>query len=164
MKNSMIRVNTIIHHPFFIEEVSNICNDEENRIYCKHDMDHSLTVARLMMIISNEEGHSFSKEHIYAAALLHDIGRSHQYRKGTPHVVESAKIASVILPECGFLEEEINQITSAILSHSGSGDIKRTPFGRILYIADKKSRPCFACSSEKNCNWKKEKKNLEIEY
>ena len=42
---------------------------------------------------------------IYAAALLHDMGRVRQYRDGTEHHEESARIAARILPECGFSEE-----------------------------------------------------------
>ena len=44
----------------------------------------------------------FSKELIYCAALLHDIGRARQYEDGTPHDEAGAAIAGQILNELGF--------------------------------------------------------------
>ncbi len=56
---------------------------EEGRRFCHHDMGHFLDVARLAMIFNLQQGLSVSKEMIYAAALLHDIGRWNSMRTGT---------------------------------------------------------------------------------
>ena len=44
-------------------------------------MEHFLDVARLMYIYNLEDQAGFSKEMIYAAGLLHDIGRYEQMKK-----------------------------------------------------------------------------------
>ena len=51
-----------------------------------------------------------SKERIYAAALLHDIGRHIQYENGTPHQIAGLPIAEQILTDCGFYPEEMKEI------------------------------------------------------
>ena len=48
-----------------------------------------------------------------------------------------------ILEDCGFTEQEIMEILTAIGGHRASG--VTAPLGRLLYRADKKSRPCYAC-------------------
>ena len=40
---------------------------------------------------------------IYAAGLLHDIGRYEQMKKGTPHHLAGARLAERILTDCDFL-------------------------------------------------------------
>lgn len=47
---------------------------KKDRIFCGHDMGHLLDVARLAWIFNLEANQEISKERIYAAALLHDIG------------------------------------------------------------------------------------------
>lgn len=160
----MKRINSIYHHALYAEELSRIKEDEENRIYCKHDVEHFLAVARLMMLISAEKGLAFPREQVYAAALLHDIGRSRQYRDGVPHETAGVDIANAILPECGFSDEEIRQITTAIAAHRENNDTDAGSLGEVLYSADKKSRLCFCCSAEDSCKWEKEQKNYLIEY
>ena len=104
-----------------------------------------------------------SKESIYAAALLHDIGRHLQYLEGTPHQEASAALAAEILPACGFQRTRDERDPGG---HPGPPLSRRS--GRkkasvgYLYRADKASRNCLACPAEPACDWPKEKKNLEI--
>ena len=58
---------------------------EKNRIFCRHGMDHLMDVARIAYIENLEKNCGISKEIIYGAALLHDIGRYLQYTEGIPH-------------------------------------------------------------------------------
>ncbi len=159
----MERIDRIVNHPVFRREVDALHTLEADRIFCGHEMGHLLDVARLMWIFRLEEGQSVSKELVYAAALLHDIGRAEQYRSGTHHAKAGAELSEVILCECGFSGEEIDQIRTAILGHSGAGS-SMTPLGRLLYRADKQSRPCYACPAAAECNWPVEKKNVSLEY
>ena len=85
--------NTIIQHRIFKKCYKEIAKEETNRIFCRHDMDHFLDVARLMMILNVKEDLKISDDMIYATALLHDIGRHIQYRQGIGHEISSAQIA-----------------------------------------------------------------------
>lgn len=138
---------------------------EKNRIFCGHTMEHFLDVARLMYIYSLEEETGIPKELIYAAALLHDLGRYQEISKGTPHHKAGAEIAEVIMKDCGFLPEEIQQVKTAILGHRNKNSLNSSSrLTAYLYRADKKSRNCFACAAEPECDWPEEKKNLWIQY
>lgn len=164
-RKAMERIHDIQAHPLFQELCEKLQNAEKDRVFCRHTMEHFLDVARLMYIYSLEDGAAVKKEIIYAAALLHDIGRYEQIRYGTPHDIASAGIAETIMRDCGFSQKEIRMVQNAILGHRNpesltSGD----SLTAYLYRADKKSRNCFACSARAACNWTKEKMNLWIEY
>ena len=137
---------------------------EKERKFCKHTLEHLLDVARLMYIYALEHDLSISKELIYATALMHDIGRIDQIENGVPHEQAGAALCDVILPDCGFSQEETETIKAAILHHRKAAEDADNSFYEMLYWADKKSRNCFACGMQKECNWDEEKMNLEIEY
>ena len=118
----MERVNRILRHPLYQSLLRELREAEAERIFCGHDMEHFLAVARLAWIENLQEHSGIAREMIYAAALLHDMGRVRQYRDGTEHHEESARIAARILPECGFSEEEREAITKAILFHRQDGE------------------------------------------
>ena len=50
-------------------------NLEAGRIYCRHGFEHLMDVARLCWITVLENKIDISKEEVYLAALLHDIGK-----------------------------------------------------------------------------------------
>lgn len=136
---------------------------EQNRIYCKHGVEHQLEVARMAYIMALEEKTNIKKEFIYAAALLHDIGRGMQYQTNMPHEKASVLLAETILPECGFLEHEIREIVDAIDSHRVTNKENLSDLAKIIYKADKKSRNCFLCKSADTCYWPEDKKNHSLE-
>ena len=136
---------------------------EENRLFCLHDTEHSLAVARIAYIINLENELGYDKECIYAMALLHDIGRCREYEEGIPHHEAGSVLAFDILKACDFSEEEIYDITSAISNHKKlSKDTSRRELKYILYKADKLSRNCFECKMYNECYWDEEKKNQTI--
>lgn len=137
---------------------------EADRRFCRHDMVHFLDVARIARIIDLEENLGIPEDLIYAAALLHDIGRHRQYEEGIPHEHASAIIAPEILGECGFDEEETGVIIDAIRQHRNSEVSFEGNLRGVLFRADKASRPCFACEAERDCSWKEGRKNREIIY
>lgn len=160
----MERIERILIHPAYAEY--GIKNEvaEKDRIFCLHNMEHFLAVARLAWILNLEAEAGIEKEWIYAAALLHDIGRHRQYQDGTPHEEESARLAPAILLDCGFSDKETGVIISAIQTHRDAGIKNENNLNGILYRADKLSRACFACRAADQCNWKSDKKNLQLEY
>jgi len=150
-----------LRHRGFIDALERTEGLEVDRVFCRHGMEHLLDVARIAHILNLESGIGADRELLYAAAMLHDIGRWRQYEDGTPHEQESARIAAGILPECGFDAGETEQILDAILSHRTSGG-EKPGFPGLLYRADKLSRRCYDCAANDMCDW--EMKNTRLEY
>lgn len=150
----------------YLKCLSDIEELEKNRIFCKHNLSHFISVARIATIIWHEEGggNNLKRDIIYAAGLLHDIGRAEEYTKGTPHEEAGAIIAGEILQGSGYEDKEIEMITRAISSHRIKDDNDIDYLGQIISKADKLSRECFACSASDMCKWSKEKKNKSLEY
>ncbi len=160
----MERINRILGHDLYQICLEKNKAAEAERPFCHHDMGHFLDVARLMMIFNLKEKLEIPEDIIYAAALLHDIGRWRQYEDGTPHEKASAVLAPEILSDCGFTGEETERIVRAILRHRNEEFKEEPTLDGILYRADKMSRSCFCCEAESACNWKGDKKNLYLKY
>lgn len=160
----MNRVNQILFHPKYQYALEQNGIWERERKFCRHGIEHFLDVARLAYIESLEQGLEVKKDVIYAAALLHDIGRYQQYASEIPHEKASADLADEILPECSFSQEEQAQIREAILGHRGKEDREdsSSKLNSLLYRADKRSRNCFACAAREECKWPADKMNMEI--
>ncbi len=158
----MERVNRILSHPSYREAVCKNGEAERERRYCRHDMAHFLDVARIAMLLNLQEGLDFPREMIYAAALVHDMGRYVQYEKGTPHELAGASLAEDVLRDCGFDDKERRVIIEAVRSHRDEKAAGRPELAGILYRADKLSRACFACPVQAECDWSDEKKNLQL--
>lgn len=251
-RSAMEQIRQIWEHPLYRKNFEMLQEQETERIFCNHTLEHFLDVARIMRIFDLEQTHQMQSEApsgrlkqdgaqgavgvesaasqelepaasdetkssvshpqttphletashpqsvprsqeplektlIYAAALLHDLGRAEENLTGTPHHEAGAKLSAQIMKDCGFSMEEIHMVCEAILNHRGSvvseldgepknglqrareteRDAARMRKGRrlaeLLYRADKKSRCCFACPAAAECNWSDEKKNLQIE-
>lgn len=156
----MEKVNAILRHPVFTGHLARLEALEQSRIFCRHGLPHLLDVARMMWIAALERQLPATRDVVYAAALLHDLGRVEQIETGTPHHQASAELAAQILPETGFSEPEITQIQNAIACHRADGG--DNILGQLLYWADKKSRACWMCPARNECNWPDEKKNWKI--
>ena len=115
-----------------------------------------------MYIYALEKHLELPKELIYAAALLHDIGRAQQYQYNIPHDIAGVEIAREILTDLHFTEQEKELILFSI-GHHRKGDSCST-LSALLYKADKQSRNCFLCSAASECYWSDDKKNMKIEY
>ena len=114
-----------------------------------------------MYILSLEEQSEYSQDIIYATALLHDIGRAKEYQDGTPHEIAGKEIASQILTETGYTDDEISLITDAIGEHRTNSE-DTSDLATYLYRADKLSRICFSCPSVQDCYWADDKKNQTL--
>lgn len=160
----MERYDKITEHEKFNKYLYKIEQLEKERIYCRHGLSHLLDVARIAYIINLEEGGPFSKDVIYGAALLHDIGKVKQYKKKIPHEKTGAKKAAAILEECGYNEIEVEMIKTAILDHRNGPEEEGHKLSDILFEADKKSRICLYCSARESCSWTEDRKNSRIFY
>ncbi len=152
----MERVNKIVQDPCYQDYLVKIAALEEKRTYCRHDFQHFVAAARIAYLTYLEEGGTgLSKEVIYAAALLHDIGRLSQYEQGREHEFAGAELAAPILARTGFSREESREILTAIKEHGfESKERLSTPLAYYLWEGDKKSRLCFMCKKE-GCRSKK---------
>jgi len=160
--NSNDRINLIFHNNKFKEYLSRNKNLEKDRKFCRHNINHFLDVARIAYIISLEEKLNLKKDIIYAAALLHDIGKWQQYESDIPHNDASANLSVEILKASNFNKAEINLITDAIKNHRYEN--RSSDLSYILYKSDKLSRKCFKCKAHNKCNWSKNKKNFDITF
>lgn len=159
----MDRVNKIITNPLWNDAILDIECSEMNRVFCRHGIEHFIDVARLMYIENLEENFNIDKEIIYAAALIHDIGRSSKYSKGLDHEEAGALLAEEILKACDFSCEEITMIKEAILAHRNTETKNSDGLNGLLYRADKKSRMCLFCQANEQCKWSEEKMNLKVD-
>lgn len=164
VKENNNRINKILNHDLFIKCVARNEEEEKDRKFCRHNMGHFLDVARLAMIFNLQKQLAIPQDMIYAAALLHDIGRFKQYQDGTPHEQASAALAPEILRDCGYDDKETSVIIEAISNHRNAKIKEEANLNGLLYCADKMSRSCFACPVEHECNWKADKKNLYLKY
>ena len=159
----MERIEKLRSLPAYQQEYDRLRRMEQGRAFCSHDMEHFLDVARVCWILTLEQNLSYDKEVVYAAGLLHDIGKGLQYEFGTPHHTASADLARAFMPQCGYSPEETELVADAILHHRKK-DETVSPLARMLYQADKQTRLCFCCSAQADCNWPEEKRTGKVWY
>lgn len=154
----MPRVNQILQHRSYEEYCTKNKQAEEQRVYCRHGADHGVTVARIAytyLLEENINGLSSTleadKEVIYAAGIMHDIGRWVEYETQEDHACVGARLAQPILKDCGFTEGEIRSISLGILEHRLAPDKTSSPLGQALALADDWARDCKNCLSQAKC-------------
>ena len=160
----MKRVNLILQNDEYKSRVARIEELEVDRKFCRHGMDHFLDVARIAVLMAKDEGIDAGRDIIYAAALLHDIGRPEQYEDGVEHELASAAVAPFILEECGYSEAETQEIVTAIINHGNEAVKNENSLTGLLYRADKASRKCYMCKAIDECHKSPEKRVMEIKY
>lgn len=149
---SVPRVNRIIENPLFKEYTLRNAQAEKKRAFCKHGFDHGLAVARIAYIYLLEGKNTvLSKEVVYAAAVLHDLGRWREYKTGEDHASVGAELAQPILKESGFILEEIEVIMQGIREHRLDPEGNLSSLGRALAYADDWARDCRSCMSQVDC-------------
>lgn len=174
---AMPRVDAVWNHPLYRDRYDALQRAERDRVFCQHDLQHFLDVARIAwtVMLEDEAGVSplISRDVVYAAALLHDIGRADEYETGESHDVAGERIAAEILGtvegDKRFSSAERAQILAAVAHHRSSsaasdGAPGAGALATALRYADKASRACYACPARTACNWPDEKKNLTITW
>jgi putative nucleotidyltransferase with HDIG domain len=158
----MERIDAIVRDPLFQECLNKNKKAEEGREFCKHDLQHYIDVARITYILALESGRYASllesnglsaqtgKELVYAAGILHDIGRWRQYETGEDHSVIGAELAGEILERAGFSKQERRVIVRAIREHRSQREVPSL-LGELLHRADNLSRACHECGAKDRC-------------
>lgn len=163
-------IKLILSNEEFIKRTKLINKLEKTREFCRHNLEHFFDTARVTYILileNNEAGQIFSsldlktvKAYVYAAGLLHDLGRVEEYSQGLDHAEVSSKVAETIMKQAGFKEQEIRIISTAIAEHRNYKN-QNSLLGKRLYQGDKLSRNCLECKSFNECKkdlgYKKEK-------
>ncbi|MGE5544430.1 MAG: HD domain-containing protein [Bacillota bacterium] len=159
----MKRVDSILKDPVYVEYINHNMMAAKDDSFCKHDLAHSVDVARIAYILILEHhdlnyfikdaglsGREAAKEVIYATGLLHDIGKWKEYEEGVDHAAYGARLARDILTRAGFEEHEIKIITRAIYEHRNiSRDMSF--LGERMHRADNLSRACSQCEAKGDC-------------
>jgi uncharacterized protein len=159
----MERIDAIVRDPLFQECLDKNTTVEKDREFCKHDLRHFVDVARITYILLLESGALINfaqdnnlrslqsaKEAVYAAGILHDIGRWRQYETGEDHSVIGAELAEEILDRASFSTQEIRVITRAIREHREQRE-GMSQLGELLHRADNLSRACHECDAKDKC-------------
>lgn len=156
------RGQLILENEIFKLKIREIERIEEDRIYCKHGMEHLLDVARIAELMAMEDGKGYKKEMIYSAALLHDIGRGEEYEKGISHEKAGGSLTEKILSDCFFNKEEIKQIKEVVENHKKEDNANYLQ--ALIHKADRLSRNCFSCAAGDSCKWEEEEKNRTVRW
>ena len=157
----MQRIAKLQQDSDFQSLLNRIDEGERDRIFCRHGLAHLLNVARIAWIEALERRLPLEKPVVYAAALLHDLGRAFDRDN---HDTAALDIGRDILIRSGFDAPDIASILQAVAAH---GD-KRTPDGQlpplcaVIRRADGLSRPCYACAAAKECYWPDARRNHRI--
>ncbi len=163
----MERIRRIVQHEKYQLYLERIRVLEQGRPFCLHPIEHFIDVARISYILWLE---TIISEHfgiqectgnqkrlqmneakllIYAASLLHDIGRYQQYLYGYNHADIGADLAVEILSDTDFDTEQQDLILDAIRNHNRShSDNWLTS---LLQTGDRLSRACYRCSQRASC-------------
>jgi len=148
----MARVNQLLEHEDYISYMEKINELEKERRFCKHGFEHGLNVARVAYAYVLEKGEIIlSKEVVYAAAILHDIGRWVEYQTGEDHAEVSAQLALPMLEVSRFNSEDIQVILQGIREHRRHPEDNLSLLGEALALADDWSRDCRHCSAQTLC-------------
>lgn len=160
---AMQRVNAILQHPGYQAWIIAINQAEQGRDFCRHGVEHALDVARIAYALwLDSGGNPVAKDIVYAAALLHDVGRWQEYQDPTvDHAAAGAELAEPLLLEVGYHPEIAAEIVKAIRQHR---DGAPEGLAQVIYRADKLSRPCYLCPSRRKCHWPEDKKNGALLY
>ena len=103
-----------------------------------HDWDHTERVLKMCLHIGKKENANLRI--LFAAAVLHDIGREEELKSSRKidHAEYGASISRRILQDHHYIEMEIDQISSCILTHRYRGDrVPASLEAKILYDSDK---------------------------
>ena len=150
----MEEINRILRDPDYLACLRENSRREQERIFCRHDRQHMLDVARLAYILLLESGQLAAvsrergRELCYAAGLLHDVGRWRQYDGSGDHAQAGAELAGPILLRAGFSPAEAELVGRAVAGHRSGGT---GVLGRVLARADDLSRDCWQCRARECC-------------
>lgn len=160
MIQEMERIQPLLHNPTYCDSIRKIETLEKQRIYCRHGLPHLLDVARIAALLAADRNAAYPRDVIYAAALLHDLGRLKQYTTGEPHAEAGVNMARELLQETAFTEQEQAEILDAVGRHQTGA--APDSLAQMIYEADEASRMCFTCPARDTCYWPEQRRNPTV--
>ncbi|NLF46399.1 MAG: HD domain-containing protein [Syntrophomonadaceae bacterium] len=159
----MKRIDLLLQDSLYNEYLHRNAREEMDQRLCRHDINHHFTVAQMtfsLMLNNNDweifleetgiDSQAAAKEVVYAAGLLHDIGKWKEYRDGEDLAACSARLSRTILPRALFTPDEIEIICRAICEQRNiNKDISL--LGEKLYRGNNLSRMCSECHHNEEC-------------
>jgi uncharacterized protein len=159
----MKRVEILINDTLYNQYLQRNIEGESEPKSCLYGFRHHIDVARIayILVLEHNDLNYFIQEHgltsrlaakevIYAAGLLHDIGKWQEYKLGTDHASFGAKLAREILPRAFFNPSEVELIARAIYEHRNISS-NMTFLGERLHRAENLSRICVNCEYDTEC-------------
>lgn len=159
----MKRVELLINDSLYQQYMKCNLEEEMEPKFCQHDFGHHLNVARIAYILVLEHndlnyfikecglsGKLAAKEVIYAAGLLHDIGKWKEYKEGIDHASYGASLSRDILARAFFNHNEVDIISRAVFEHRNIS-VDMSFLGERLHRADNLSRICSKCPDLEQC-------------
>lgn len=161
----------MLNTQLYQSKLQKLCQYEEDRRYCRHDLEHFREVGRIAGIVARNNKLDFSQDLIDTCALLHDMGRVEQYESGISHDKASVAFAREILFYLKCDEPYIQTVCEAIAGHSNrycAGERYKKAeelrsLGEIISYGDQFSRKCYVCQAASRCKWTKAEK-IDREY
>lgn len=135
---------------------------EADRIYCKHDLDHFLDVARITLLLCQAHNIEADRDSVYLAALMHDLGRLD--RDEADHNVAGSVLAAQWLDAIGFPKDRQEVVLTLIEEHGWPGKKAPANLSEAFSLADSYSRACYYCPAADSCFWPPERKNTHPIY
>jgi len=124
-------------------KLKTIAEKEMEGVSPAHDINHVMRVYNLCLKLAKYEP-TVDLDILKTAALLHDIARTREDKRGHTHVMDidhavlGAEMSDKILRELGYPEEKIEHIKHCIAAHRfRGGNPPKTIEARILSDADK---------------------------
>lgn len=159
----MKRIGLLLQDSLYNEYLQRNVLEEMEHQFCRHDINHLFAVAQMTfsLMLNNNDGEIFleetgtdsqaaAKEVIYAAGLLHDIGKWKEYRDGEDSAACSARLSRAILPRALFTPDEIAIICRAIGEQRNiSKDMSL--LGEKLYRGNNLARINSECRCNEEC-------------
>lgn len=159
----MKRIELLLKDALYNEYIIRNSKEEEGIKYCQHDLRHHFDVARIayILVLEHNDLNYFvkeaglnsklaAKELIYAAGLLHDIGKWKEYQSDIDHASYGARLAHDVLPRAFFNPNEVEIICRAIYEHRNiSKDMSF--LGERVHRADNLARVCSQCEHRTQC-------------
>lgn len=150
MHTSQDRIQCLLANRQFITYMDQNATAEKDRLFCRHGLDHSLAVAEAAVVMAQAQQQPIKDDVVYAAGLLHDIGRWREYAAKEDHALVGSVLAVEILRNCGYNREEEQTVIMAIKHHRNEQN-QGQDLSAVLYRSDKLVRPCSTCQAKKQC-------------
>lgn len=160
----MNRIHALQADERFLALLNQIEEAEKDRIFCRHGLSHLLDTARIAWIDALEKGLSLDKASVYAAALLHDLGRAPEFGPAADHDTAALEDCRQILSRAGFAPKAAAEILCAVRDHGDkrTPDAMLPPLSAVIRRADGLSRPCWKCAAAEECYWSATRRNGHI--